>query len=73
MPTTKHRITITVGDDVHSALDGLSRRRKRALSSVGLELIERALELEEDAHFARVADDRLARSEKRVPHDRAWK
>jgi predicted DNA-binding protein len=73
MPTTKHRISITPGDALYAALESLSRRRKQALSSVSLELIERALELEEDAHFSRVADERLARKEKRGSQDRAWK
>jgi hypothetical protein len=48
-------------------------RSRTCLSSVSLELIERALELEEDAHFSRIADERLARKEKRVSHARAWK
>jgi len=73
MPTAKHRISITPSEALYEALDNLSRRRKRALSSISLELIERALELEEDAHFSRVADERLERGEKRVTHARAWK
>ena len=73
MPTAKHRISITPSEALYEALDNLSRRRKRALSSVSLELIERALELEEDAHFSKIADERLERGEKRVPHARAWK
>lgn len=73
MPTAKHRISITPSDALYEALDNLARRRKRALSSVSLELIERALELEEDAHFSRVADERLERDEKRISHARAWK
>jgi predicted DNA-binding protein len=73
MPTAKHRISITPSDALYEALENLSRRQKRALSSVSLELIERALELEEDAHFSRVADERLERGEKRISHARAWK
>jgi predicted DNA-binding protein len=74
MPTTKHRISVTPSEALYDALAALSRKRKRALSSISLELIERALELEEDAHFSHVADDRLSRpGEKRIAHDRAWK
>ena len=73
MPTAKHRISITPSDALYEALENLSRRRKRALSSVSLELIERALEFEEDAHFAKVADERFERGEKRVSHTRAWR
>ena len=45
----------------------------RALATVSLELIERALELEEDAYFSRAADARLAHKEKRIAHELAWK
>lgn len=73
MPTAKQRISIAPDPRVLSALQVLSRRRGRALASVSLDLIERALELEEDLHFSRVADERLERNEKRVSHDRAWR
>ena len=73
MPTAKHRISVSPSDALYEALAALSRKRKRAVSSISLELFENALELEEDAHFSRVADDRLAAGEKRISHDRAWK
>ena len=73
MPTSKHRISVTPSDALYEALSALSKKRKRAVSSVSLELIERALELEEDAHFSRVADERLAAGEARITHERAWK
>jgi predicted DNA-binding protein len=73
MPTAKQRISISPDARVLSALQVLSKRRGKALASVSLDLIERALELEEDLHFSRVADERLERGEKRVPHDRAWR
>lgn len=73
MPTAKRRISITPSDELYSALERLSLRRKCALSSLSLDLIEHALELEEDAHFSKLADSRLARSEPRIAHERAWK
>lgn len=73
MPTAKQRISIAPDARVLSALQVLSRRRGKALASVSLDLIERALELEEDLHFSRVADERLERNEKLVPHERAWR
>ena len=73
MPTAKHRISVSPSDALYEALAALSRKRKRAVSSISLELIETALELEEDAHFSRVADARLSSGERRVPHERAWK
>jgi len=72
MPTAKKRINITVDDDVYEALERLSGKRDQSVASVGLRLIEEALEYQEDLYFARVADKRLAGKEKRIDHDKAW-
>lgn len=72
MPTTKKRINITVDDDVYKALERLSGKRDQSVAGVGLSLIEEALAYQEDLHFSRVADDRLAKRQKRIPHDKAW-
>ena len=72
MPTTKRRINITVDDDVYKALERLSGQRDESVAGVGLSLIEQALEYQEDLHFSRVADDRIAKKQKRVAHDKAW-
>jgi predicted CopG family antitoxin len=72
MPTTKRRINITVDDDVYEALERIAHDRHQPLSGVGLSLIEQALEYQEDAHFSRIADERLERREKRAPHAKAW-
>ncbi len=72
MPTTKKRIHITVDDDVYKALERLSGKRDQSVAGVGLSLIEEALAYQEDLHFSRVADDRLAKKQKRIPHDKAW-
>ena len=72
MPTAKKRINITVDDEVYEALERLSVERDRPVAGVGLDLIEQALEYQEDAYFSRVADERLARKQKRVAHAKAW-
>jgi hypothetical protein len=72
MPTTKRRINITVDDDIYKALERLSGQRDESVAGVGLSLIEEALEYQEDLHFSRVADDRIANKQKRVAHDKAW-
>ena len=73
MPTAKHRISLSPDDRMHHALARLAKRHNKAIASISLDLIARALELEEDAHFSRVADKRLAKKEKRISHSRAWK
>lgn len=72
MPTTKKRINITVDDDVYKALERLSGKREQSVAGVGLSLIEEALAYQEDLHFSRIADDRLAKKQRRIPHDKAW-
>ena len=72
MPTVKRRINITVDDDLYRSLNKLSKKEKSSLSSVSLRLIEKAVELEEDLYFSRLADERLSKKEKRVAHDKAW-
>lgn len=72
MPTTKRRINITIDDDVYKALERLSDKRDQSVAGVGLSLIEEALEYQEDLHFSRIADDRLAEKQKRIPHAKAW-
>ncbi len=72
MPTAKKRINITIDDDVYTALVELSEKRAKSISSVSLSLIETALELQEDRYFARIADERLEKKEKRVAHSKAW-
>jgi predicted DNA-binding protein len=72
MPTAKKRINITVDDDIYDALERLSGDRDQSVAGVGLSLIEQALEYQEDIYFSRVADERLSRKEKRIPHNKAW-
>lgn len=72
MPTAKRRINISVDDEVYEALERLSAERAQPVAGVSLSLIEQALEYQEDIHFSRVADERLARKQKRVSHSKAW-
>jgi predicted DNA-binding protein len=72
MPTAKKRINITVDDDTYEALERLAEARNQPVAGVTMSLIEQALEYQEDIYFSRVADERLSRKQKRVPHSKAW-
>lgn len=72
MPTTKKRINITLDDEVYQALQRLSGKRDKSVAGMGLKLIKQALEYQEDIYFSRIADERLGRKEKRIPHRKAW-
>jgi predicted DNA-binding protein len=72
MPTTKKRINITVDDRIYQAMQRLSDERDQSVAGVGLSLIEEALEYQEDLYFSRVADERLSKKQKRIPHKKVW-
>jgi len=72
MPTAKKRINITVDDRTYKVLEQLSSKREQSIAGLGLSLIEEALESQEDVHFSRVADARLSKKGRRIPHEKAW-
>ncbi len=72
MPTAKKRINVTIDDETYKVLEKLSQKRAKSISSVSLNLIEQALELQEDLHFSRIADERLIKREKRISHRKTW-
>ena len=72
MPTLKKRINLSVDDDLYAELETLQALKKApSLSAVVLELTKEALELQEDLHFSRLAEERA--SEKTIPHAKFWK
>ena len=74
MATKKKRINITVDNELLEALTELKKiRQAPSLSAVVIDLTEEALELQEDLYFSKIADERLTRKEKNIPHDKFWK
>ena len=73
MPTIKNRINLTVPRDLSLVLNRLAVRDDRSVSSKTLELIERALELEEDIVLQKVAENRDRKGVKFISHKSAWR
>jgi predicted DNA-binding protein len=73
MPTAKKRINITVDDEMYRALESLSQKKQKSVSGTSIDLLEKAIELEEDVYFSRKSDERLSKKQKHIPHDKAWK
>ena len=73
MPTIKNRINLTVPRDLSLVLSRLAVRDDRSVSSKTLELIERALELEEDIVLQKVAENRDRKGVKYISHKSAWR
>lgn len=74
MPTQKKRIQIPVSDRVHKELEKLAKKRGLSLSSLSHDLLEDALELQEDVYFSKVSDEALKNSKdsELISHEDAW-
>ncbi len=72
MPTIKNRINLTVPKSTNSLLTALAKRDNISVASKTLDLLQIALEIEEDAYLFGVAEEREKSSVKLVAHEAAW-
>lgn len=73
MPSTKTRINLTVPTEVERDLQRIAKRDERSLATVALDLLRRALDIEEDGVLLDVVEKREKKRVAFVPHERAWK
>jgi len=72
MTTTKKRINISLSPAVESAVKRLAQRDKMAEATKAAQLLQIALEIEEDQIWDQLANARDKRSSKFIPHKKAW-
>ncbi len=72
MPTTKHRVNLSVSTDMRLALQKLAKRDRTSVASKALDLMRLALEIEEDVMLFNLAESREAKKGKYVSHETAW-
>ena len=72
MLATKTRINISIPRHARRALERLARRDEMPEATKAAQLIQHALECEEDGVWDAVARMRDRRGAKFVSHDRAW-
>lgn len=72
MPTKKKRLNITLKKDVALFLEKIALRDEVPQATKAAELLEQALELEEDAYFSALAEKRLKEGGKFYSHREAW-
>ena len=72
--TSKHRIQISVSPAMQQALKHLAKRDRVPAATKAADLLELALDIEEDRYFSTLADKRL-KGKIRWVHDRdkIWK
>lgn len=72
MPTKKPRLNVVLNELTMDQLSELASKRRKSLSIVASELIEEAMELQEDRFFSRLAESRDKPGKKRIKHKDAW-
>jgi len=72
MPTQKKRINLVVSTQIEDAVTRLAARDEVPVAAKALELIQRALEIEEDVLFDIVARSRDTRGALYHSHQKAW-
>lgn len=73
MPTTKHRINISLSKDLEKALAHLAERDDVPQATKAAELLQRGLELEEDDVWNAIAEKRDTPKARFVSSKQAWK
>ena len=73
MATIKKRLNITLSKEAEKALDKVAERDKTPKATKAAQLLEIALEIEEDRIWEMVANRRDTKHSKFVSHAKAWK
>ena len=73
MPTKKKRINVSLSKKIYVFLQGIALRDEMPVASKAADLIEKALEDEEDAYFSALGDKRASENVVYISHEEAWK
>jgi len=73
MPTNKKRLNLSLPKDMEMHLFALAKAEGVTPGKMALELLEMALEIEEDTYFAKKAEERAKKKNRLIPHEEAWK
>ncbi len=72
MATIKKRINITLSADMETAITQIAKRDRVPEATKAAELIEKALMIEEDVIWDRLAEARLKNTKKWLTHKQVW-
>lgn len=72
MPTVKSRIHITPSDTLYTAIEQIAKRDNVRLASKVTELLQQAIEIEEDEVLHRIAQERDKNNVSFVSHQDVW-
>lgn len=72
MPTSKKRINITLSKDLEITIIKLAERDNVPVATKAMQLLNSAMEIEEDDFLDQLADKRTGRKSKYYSHTKAW-
>jgi predicted DNA-binding protein len=73
MATKKKRINVSLPKKLYICLESIALRDEVPTATKAAELIEKAMEIEEDEYFRQLAEERDAKNAKFVSHEEFWK
>ena len=74
MPTMKNRINMSVPDEIFELISLRAERDDKSLAATAVDLLDLALELEEDAYWNKICDELDALPNKKyISHEEFWK
>jgi len=69
---TKKRVNISIAPEINAALHRLAERDQMPVASKALELIKKALQVEEDDALDFLAQERDVRGTRYLSHQKTW-
>ncbi len=72
MPTKKKRINVTLGRDTAIYLKQIALRDDVPEATKASQLIDMALEIEEDLYFSRIGDEKIKNMKGTISHKEFW-
>jgi predicted DNA-binding protein len=73
MNIKSERVNLALNKSVLDSLLVLSKKKKKTITTITREMVELGLELEEDKALSKIADERIAKTKKWIPHEEFWK
>ena len=75
MPTKNPRYVVTVNEEIALFLSSVSKKKKKSVSSLIMDLIEEAIDLREDLYLSKKAEESEKRCEGRptIPASEVWR
>jgi hypothetical protein len=72
MPTLKYRVNLAVPSDLKISLQKLAKRDRTSVATTTLDLVRKALEIEEDLALLTLAKQREKTKGKFISHKSVW-